>query len=637
MFFWETLKKRKIHSSFCEQKGITLIALVITIIVLLILAGVTIATLTGDNGILTKAAEASFRQEMSEIRDKIDLYTIENQINADKELSFKEIKIEDTKSWRDTLKQEIVLWGNYNVDVNEVTTAYIKNNFEKLANDNRTALNIYYIEENNSKNKYIYNEKTDIVYKINPTKIGKYTVHSIEELDYLKNGGVREKSINAKNYTKIEYEAEFRTIDGVSYYEPDLNGIAKEATSLVFYKQENGQIVENEKVITAEKWLEDGRPNQIQDDTGTYILYNYKEKIWANIRIESSSLTTNWVWIPRYCYKNTDTVTDVKFLRTTDKSPEEYELAGSFVNNQDKGTFISKYEPSSKVQTDTSYYPYYIPDISQFDKENTYIEIYNKETNVFEKEVKASTIANLNSFSKQNLWFDYEKQIWANIKVVKNDLETWWVWIPRYAYNASGTTTDTDIIFIGTDNKPIDGSELPSGYEIAGSFKNNKDKGIWISKYEPSATVQTQKQNIEASTIDVSNFDKKSTNMVFYKINNGQVTEETKTLTVEEWEKKGRPSEIKSLFTTYVLFDYKNNIWANIKVEKNDGVTWWTWIPRYAYNESGTTTDTDVIFITTDNKQLNGSELPSGYSVAGSFINNQNLGIWVSKYEPSSN
>ena len=48
--------------------------------------------------------------------------------------------------------------------------------------------------------------------------------------------------------------------------------------------------------------------------------------------------------------------------------------------------------------------------------------------------------------------------------------------------------------------------------------------------------------------------------MVFYKVNDGQATEETKTLTVEEWEKKGRPSEIKSWFTTYVLFDYKNNI-----------------------------------------------------------------------------
>ena len=46
-----------------KEKGITLIALVITIIVLLILAGVTIATLTGDNGILTKANEAKTETE----------------------------------------------------------------------------------------------------------------------------------------------------------------------------------------------------------------------------------------------------------------------------------------------------------------------------------------------------------------------------------------------------------------------------------------------------------------------------------------------------------------------------------------------------------------------------------------------
>ena len=41
-----------------REKGITLIALVITIVVLLILAGVTLATLTGENGILTKVTTA---------------------------------------------------------------------------------------------------------------------------------------------------------------------------------------------------------------------------------------------------------------------------------------------------------------------------------------------------------------------------------------------------------------------------------------------------------------------------------------------------------------------------------------------------------------------------------------------------
>ena len=41
------------------NKGITLIALVITIIVLLILAGVSLGILTGDNGILTQATKAA--------------------------------------------------------------------------------------------------------------------------------------------------------------------------------------------------------------------------------------------------------------------------------------------------------------------------------------------------------------------------------------------------------------------------------------------------------------------------------------------------------------------------------------------------------------------------------------------------
>ena len=52
--------------NFDRNKGITLIALVITIIVLLILAGVTIATLTGENGILTRANDAKTETEQAE-------------------------------------------------------------------------------------------------------------------------------------------------------------------------------------------------------------------------------------------------------------------------------------------------------------------------------------------------------------------------------------------------------------------------------------------------------------------------------------------------------------------------------------------------------------------------------------------
>ncbi len=61
-------------------KGITLIALVITIIVLLILAGVSIAMLTGQNGILTQANNAKIEQSHGTIRDSISLAYNEWQI-----------------------------------------------------------------------------------------------------------------------------------------------------------------------------------------------------------------------------------------------------------------------------------------------------------------------------------------------------------------------------------------------------------------------------------------------------------------------------------------------------------------------------------------------------------------------------
>lgn len=56
-----------------NNKGITLIALVVTIIVLLILAGVSIAMLTGQNGILTRSSEASEQSAVAGAKEKVTL------------------------------------------------------------------------------------------------------------------------------------------------------------------------------------------------------------------------------------------------------------------------------------------------------------------------------------------------------------------------------------------------------------------------------------------------------------------------------------------------------------------------------------------------------------------------------------
>ena len=74
-----------------ERNGITLIALVITVIVLLILAGVTIATLTGDNGILGKANDAKTQTEQAKEDENLKI-AIAGSYGTDGKLNLKDLK-----------------------------------------------------------------------------------------------------------------------------------------------------------------------------------------------------------------------------------------------------------------------------------------------------------------------------------------------------------------------------------------------------------------------------------------------------------------------------------------------------------------------------------------------------------------
>ena len=62
-----------LRNTLRRNKGITLIALVVTIIVLLILAGISISMLTGQNGILTNASKAKNETGEAQIEEKVKL------------------------------------------------------------------------------------------------------------------------------------------------------------------------------------------------------------------------------------------------------------------------------------------------------------------------------------------------------------------------------------------------------------------------------------------------------------------------------------------------------------------------------------------------------------------------------------
>ena len=68
-----------------KKKGITLIALVITIIVLLILAGVSIAMLTGNNGILTQANKSKVAQIEGQVKEEVNLAVQAAKMYAEQE------------------------------------------------------------------------------------------------------------------------------------------------------------------------------------------------------------------------------------------------------------------------------------------------------------------------------------------------------------------------------------------------------------------------------------------------------------------------------------------------------------------------------------------------------------------------
>ena len=98
-----------------RNNGITLIALVITIIVLLILAGISIATLTGENGILTRANDAKVETRGAAVEERKDLWKSEQDL--DKRLGTSDAK--ELNELLDELESEKLLVGNERQTIEE--------------------------------------------------------------------------------------------------------------------------------------------------------------------------------------------------------------------------------------------------------------------------------------------------------------------------------------------------------------------------------------------------------------------------------------------------------------------------------------------------------------------------------------
>ena len=122
-----------------DDKGITLVALIITIIVLLILAGITILSLSGENGILTRAKEAIGRSGKTSAKERVGIevlgsYNMDEEIELDLlEENLKKIEGIEIEEPITSLPTTVVLDGN-NIIINEDGTVEVsewkQNGFE---------------------------------------------------------------------------------------------------------------------------------------------------------------------------------------------------------------------------------------------------------------------------------------------------------------------------------------------------------------------------------------------------------------------------------------------------------------------------------------------------------------------------
>lgn len=125
-----------------KEKGITLIALVVTIIVLLILAGVSIAMLTGNNGLLNQAIKAKEETEISSEKEGINLSIINYQLKND-----------------DKYKLGTTLYDK-NADNSTIWDVIVSNGITYGTNWNYIETGTNIEGYGNSKNNYLVNYKT---------------------------------------------------------------------------------------------------------------------------------------------------------------------------------------------------------------------------------------------------------------------------------------------------------------------------------------------------------------------------------------------------------------------------------------------------------------------------------------------
>ena len=499
-----------------NSKAITLIALVVTIVIMLILAGITMTAIPKLIDAAQNAKDATNRSAAQEAVvmgwNDCEMRFVQDGNGAEKQAYFES----NIKQSIDSQNEDgEYIEGDSTIDVNATSTinyAY------------KDKIYIFYVDE-----------------KGNVSYAGKKTQGEKEDIPRVEPA-----------------QSEYKLVGDIYCNSPDLSGFAKDATYYVTYDSEGNETIA-------------GRIDTINAPDNWYN-YSSSAKQWANVVTISGDQVAYWVWIPRYVYSldTTNKMANTYFVSTsTLAGATEYKyrtkdgeqtLSGAgysmpesfkFGGQELAGIWVSKYEVSESVASNsetvdcfansntikvstnnpTGNYKVFVDgvekyngalphtftglvedaeyditvisetngpigrkkiwsekiikvDTSGFDKTSTFYVTYDENGKESYRRLDQGVPAN---------WYDYSNKRWANLVTINENQVAYWTYIPRYEYITNTAVQTVDVRYIPKSQTTAD-----VGYSIPESFNFGEKElaGFWTSKYEISEAFTANEEKV---------------------------------------------------------------------------------------------------------------------------------------------
>ena len=549
--------------------------------------------LSGDNGIISRAMEASIKSKFAQYKEEAEEY-IFFQISND---------VEET---------DINLGGDSEGDIQKAIPSIDEQFKDRFMIKEGKLYYLYFPSSGEDGTEEQANYCRTLGIEV--AKLGDFTY-----------------AVKGSRYSKVSSEDK-----NSSYYicTPDLSQFNSEVTYYVVYSSNGGEDAELSATVKS-------RVDKISTLTNTW--YDYSSNKWANIITIGNSTMSFWVWVPRYAYKiaaeSFEGAERISWSETVDEIETSYEYylgvkyvdlnncyydsSGQRVSVENDwivpdafcfngvnlgGYWMSKYEVqeaaatnnnisvtvgvnsisilNKSAETADNVYSVYIDDmenvaytgtlkaavkiadldansshnliirdsngffvktmtfsvlkkqteqeikqvvqvdLDEFSPEDTYYVLYNSDSSKVQLVSLQATQETLNSyFTNGWTWHNYYKKQWANIVTVGNGVITYWVWVPRYAYQQVDGAESVEVLFV---SKSTDVSSLGSSWIVPESFEfdfnengtidnNEQLNGYWMSKYEvQEATVGNSGLVVTASYDNINVKTKSSTDTSTY-------------------------------------------------------------------------------------------------------------------------